>query len=141
VFALDRLVRIGIGPQRDQLAAVARAGELLAQQVGRVFLREQARLEIQSGREAEVGVTRPRVTVDAAVLAALIGVDGLVKGRSGESLRAMMERARCSVTTVSGREWTSASVSRLRASVSKRPCGLSAAPRPLMLTGGLMSSI
>src|SRR5678815_537072 len=59
-----------------------------------------------------------------------------VKGRSGESLRAMIERACCSVTTVSGRDRTSACVSRLRASVSKRPCGLSAAPRPLMLACG-----
>src|SRR6266571_4318596 len=64
-----------------------------------------------------------------------------VKGRSGESLRAMIERARCSVTTVSGRDWTSASVSRLRASVSKRPCGLSAAPRPLIVTCRLSMSL
>src|SRR6185503_18420322 len=63
-----------------------------------------------------------------------------VKGRSGESLRAMIERACCSVTTVSGRDWTSPSVSRLRASVSKRPCGLSAAPRPLILACGLSIS-
>src|SRR6267378_1147909 len=64
-----------------------------------------------------------------------------VNGRSGESLRAMIDRACCSVTTVSGLDWTSASGSRLRASVSKRPCGLSAAPRPLMLTGGRISRL
>src|SRR6266571_5303598 len=44
----------------------------------------------------------------------------------------MIERAVCSVTTVSGLVWASASGSRLRASVSKRPGGLSAAPRPLI---------
>src|SRR5260221_8958162 len=63
-----------------------------------------------------------------------------VKGRSGESLRAMIERACCSVTTVSGRDRTSASASLPRTSVSKRPRGLSAAPRPLMLTGCLSMS-
>src|SRR5207245_599991 len=44
----------------------------------------------------------------------------------------MIERACCSVTTVSGLVWTSASGSRRRAGVSKRPCRLSAAPRPLI---------
>src|SRR6266700_3056382 len=47
----------------------------------------------------------------------------------------MIERACCSVITVSGLDWISASPSsRLRARLSKRPCGLSAAPRPLMVT-------
>src|SRR5712692_2007642 len=47
----------------------------------------------------------------------------------------MIERADCSVITVSGLDWISASPSsRLRAHLSKRPCGLSAAPRPLMVT-------
>src|SRR5713101_6509590 len=47
----------------------------------------------------------------------------------------MIERACCSVITVSGLDWISASPSsRRRTRFSKRPCGLSAAPRPLMVT-------
>src|SRR5437899_504350 len=52
----------------------------------------------------------------------------------------MIERAKCSVTTVSGLDWTSASGSRSRASVSKRPGGLSAAPRPLIFTCDLSTA-
>jgi hypothetical protein len=77
VLALDRLIRIGIRAQRYELAAIARPGQFFAQQLRRVFLGEEACLEIQTGGKSEVGMTRPRVTVDAAVFATLIGVDGL----------------------------------------------------------------
>src|SRR5882672_12271850 len=52
----------------------------------------------------------------------------------------MIERARWSVTTVSGLDWISVSGSRLRASVSKRPGGLSAAPRPLIFACDLSTA-
>src|SRR5438034_10986894 len=53
----------------------------------------------------------------------------------------MIELARCSVTTVSGLDWTSASGSRSRASDSKRPGGLSAAPRPLIFSCDLSTAL
>ena len=76
-LALDRLVGIGVGAQRDRLAAVARMGQLAAQQFGGIGLGEQPGLEIEAGRQVEVRVRGPRVAVDAAVLAALVGVDRL----------------------------------------------------------------
>src|SRR5258706_6489046 len=52
----------------------------------------------------------------------------------------MIERAGWSVTTVSGLDWTPVSGSRSRASVSKRPGGLSAAPRPLIFACDLSTA-
>src|SRR5579863_2859080 len=46
----------------------------------RVRLVEKTCLEIDAGRETHVGVARPRVAVDAAMLAAAIGVDGILEG-------------------------------------------------------------
>src|SRR5579862_7841501 len=65
------------------------------------------------------------------------------KWMSGESLRLMIERARSSVTTVSGRGAISSSryqpsSSRVFATDSKRPSGFEAAPRPLMRAGASM---
>src|SRR3954464_1951333 len=62
---------------------------------------------------------------------------------SGESLRLMIERARSSVTCVSGRGAGSSSryqpsSSRVFAIDSKRPSGFEAAPRPLMREGASM---
>lgn len=69
-LALDGLVRIGVGAERDGIALVAGLGELRAQERGRVGLGEELRLELESGREVEVGVRGSRVAVDAAELTA-----------------------------------------------------------------------
>ena len=63
-------------------------------------LGEQLRFEIEPGREAEIGVGGTREAVDAAVLAAAIGIDRGSKPMSGESLRAMMVRVASGVTVV-----------------------------------------
>ena len=76
---LDGLVRIGVRAQPDRLADVLRVAQFLAQQLRRSRLVEQPRFEIQAGREVEIGVRGPRETVDAAVFAAAIGIDGLIK--------------------------------------------------------------
>ena len=72
---LDRLIAVGHAAHRDDLRLPLGRGEFLAQQLGRVFLDHDARLEIQAGGEAEILVRGPRVAVDAAVLAAAIRID------------------------------------------------------------------
>ena len=79
VAALDRLVRIRVRAEIDRRADIARFAELLAQKLGRIRLREQLRLEIDACREIQIPVRRPRVAVDAAVLAAAVRIDRLLE--------------------------------------------------------------
>src|SRR5262249_21381297 len=58
-----------------KLRLVPGARERGAHALGRVHLRDDARLEIEAGRHVEVAVRRPGEAVDAAVLATAIGVD------------------------------------------------------------------
>ena len=77
VFALDRLVAVGIRAECDRAGPVVARGEFFPQQLDRVDLGVEARLEIQARRELEVRMARPRIAIDAAVLAAAIGIDRL----------------------------------------------------------------
>ena len=83
VFFLDRLIGIGIGADGDGARRIARRRELFLQQHRRVRLHEQLGLEIEPGREPEIGVRRPREAIDAAMLAAAIGIDRAVEGNVG----------------------------------------------------------
>ena len=83
VFALDRLIGIGVGADRDHARRIVRRGEFALQQFRRVRLDEQLGFEIEPGREPHVGVGRPREAVDAAVLAAAIGIDRAVEADVG----------------------------------------------------------
>ena len=74
-FALDRLVRIGVGAERNRLAAVAGPRKLPAQKERRIRLGEQPRLEVQSRRQIEVRVARPGIAIHAAVFTALVRID------------------------------------------------------------------
>lgn len=65
-FAFDRLIGIGIAPQRDRLAAIAGPGQRLAQQIGSVGLGEQPGLEVQPRRQLQVRMRRARKAVNAA---------------------------------------------------------------------------
>ncbi len=85
-LALERLVGVGVGAERDRPAAVPRVGELALEDLCRVVLGEQPGLEIEPGRQAEVSVGRPRVAIDAAVLAAAIGVDRLLERDVGRGV-------------------------------------------------------
>jgi len=78
-FTLDRLIRIGVGADRNHLRLVFGGRQLFLKQRRRVGLYEQLRFEIQSGRKAEIGVGRPREAIDAAVLATAIGIDRTVE--------------------------------------------------------------
>ena len=80
VAPLDRLIRIGIGADGDDLRHVARRRQFALQQFRRVRLHEQLRFEIEPRRQPEIGVGRPRETIDAAVLAAAIGIDRAIEG-------------------------------------------------------------
>jgi hypothetical protein len=60
------LIGVGVHADGDVLGLVPRMGQLAPQQLGRVDLGEQPGLEIESGRQAEVAVRRPRETIDAA---------------------------------------------------------------------------
>src|SRR5690606_7730810 len=77
---LHRLVGVGVDAQGDRLGPVAATGELAAQQLRRVGLGEDLRLEVQARREVEVGVRGPGEAVAAAVLAAAVRVH-----RAGEA--------------------------------------------------------
>ena len=85
-LALDRLVGIGVGAHGDHVGAVFRRGELRREQLGGVGLEQDLGLEIEAGREAEIGVGRPREAVDAAVLAAAIGIDRAVEADVGRGV-------------------------------------------------------
>ena len=131
---------VGIRAEVDRRTAIARLGELRAQQLGGVGLGKQPRFEIESRRQIEVAVRWPRVAVDAAVLAAAIRVDRLLERHVGRIVAADDRARGSSVTIVSG-----AARARLRDTsrrpracarpISKRPSGFEAAPRPLMRVG------
>ena len=80
---LDRLIGVGVGADGDGAYLIARPGQLLFQQPGGVGLGEQAALEIQPRRQAHIGMARPGIAVDTAVLAPPVGVDRPVEGQIG----------------------------------------------------------
>ena len=55
-----RLVGVGVRSERDHLAAIAGAPQLLAQQAGRLRLGEDLRLEVEAGRHPEIRMGRAR---------------------------------------------------------------------------------
>jgi hypothetical protein len=89
ILALDRLIRIGVRADRDRLAAITRRCELALQQLRRVLLVEELRLEIEARREIHVGVRRTGITVvtDHAVRNEVAG-----PGRDVEQVSATCER-------------------------------------------------
>ena len=84
VLALDRLIRIGVGADRDHARFVVPSRQLLFKQRRRIRLGEQLRFEIKARRKTEIGVGRPRKAVDAAVLAAAVRVDRAVEADIGQ---------------------------------------------------------
>ncbi len=81
--AVHRLVGIGVGTERDLARDVARASQLPFQQPGDLRLEGEPGLEVEPRRIAKIGVARPRVAVDAAMLAAAIRVEGAVEAEVG----------------------------------------------------------
>ncbi len=77
--AFDRLVGIGIDPQRDRLRYVARFGQLAAQHLGGIDLGEELGLEVQPRRQVQIGVRGPREAIRAAMFTAAVGIDRLAE--------------------------------------------------------------
>ena len=82
-LALDRLIGIGVGADRDHARLVILRRQFLFQQLRRIGLGEQFGFEVEPRRQAEKGVGRPRKAVDAAMLAAPVGVDRTVEADVG----------------------------------------------------------
>ena len=86
--ALHRLIRIGVRPQRQRPRGVARLAQLLLQQLRHIRLEDQLGLEVEAGRISEIRVRRPRIAVDAAVLAAPVRVHRTVEADIGRAVPA-----------------------------------------------------
>ena len=76
---LDRLIGVGIGADRDGARRVACRRQFAPQLLRRVRLHVQLGFEIKPRGMAEIGMRRPREAIDAAMLAAAIGVDGPIE--------------------------------------------------------------
>ena len=79
IAPLDRLIRIGIGADRDRLWRIIRRRQFALKEFGRVRLHEQFGFEIEAGGEPEIGMRGPRETINAAVLAAAVRIDRAIK--------------------------------------------------------------
>ena len=82
-LALDRLIGIGVGADRDHARLVILRRQFLFQKLRRVGLGEQFRFEVEPRRQPEKGMGRPRKTIDAAMLAAPVGIDRTVEADIG----------------------------------------------------------
>jgi hypothetical protein len=64
---LDRLIRIGVGAQRDRADAIAGLPEFSFEQLGGLGFGEQLGLEIDARRQAEIAVAGPRIAIELIV--------------------------------------------------------------------------
>jgi hypothetical protein len=83
MLPLDRLVGIGVGADGDGARLVALGRELALEQLRRLGLGEQLGFEVEARREAEIGVGGAGEAIDAAVLAAAIGIYRPIEGNVG----------------------------------------------------------
>ena len=72
--AFDRLPGIGVGADGQWLADVARLPEFLPEQPGGFRLVVELGFEVEPRRMPEIGVAGSGIAIDAAMLAAAIGV-------------------------------------------------------------------
>ena len=79
-FPLDGLVGIGVGADGDHPRLIAGLGQFPPQELCSVRLGKQLALKVEPGGQAHIGMGGPRETIDAAMLAAPIGIDGPVEG-------------------------------------------------------------
>ncbi len=98
--ALDGLVAVGHPAGGDDPRPPGRLRQLGAQEPRRIGFDQDARLEVHSSRPAEEFVARSRIAIDAAVLAAAVGVEAGVEAEVGtvvvreDGARAVGEEAR-----------------------------------------------
>src|SRR5450830_434075 len=87
-LALYRLVAVGGRAQVGHAGLVGGPRQGLRQQLGQVVLGHDPGLEVQARRITQVAVGGPRIAVAAAMLAAPVGVDRLVKSDVGRIVAA-----------------------------------------------------
>ena len=92
ILAFDRLIRVGVGADRDGARLIIGRRQFLFQKRRRVGLHEQLGLEVEPRRQPQEGMRRPREAIDAAVLAAAIGLIERSNEMSGDSFRLMILR-------------------------------------------------
>jgi len=86
VVAFNRLIRVGIGANRNHLRTIGRSSQFTDKNRRRIWSCDQSRFEIQTRRQAQIGMRGPRETVDAAMFAPTIRVDRAVKSDVGRSI-------------------------------------------------------
>jgi len=79
-LAFDGLVGVGDGAERDDLGQVSGGCQLALQDFGGVGFGVELGFEVEPGGVPEVAMVWPRIAIDAAMLAAAIGIDRLVEG-------------------------------------------------------------
>ena len=67
-LAFDRLVGVGVDAQRNRTDSIARLGQLVTQQFGRIGLGEQPGLEIQPRRQSQVRMRGPCEAIRTAAI-------------------------------------------------------------------------
>ena len=83
MLALDRLIGVGDGTERDDLGNIARSTQFAFEQCGGVDLGVEFGFEIEAGGMAKIAMRGTREAIDAAVLATPIGVDRLLEADVG----------------------------------------------------------
>ncbi len=78
-LAFDWLIGVGVGAKRNDFRLISRVRQLKFEQLCRVRLCVKLCLEIEPCGVSEIAMCWPRVTIDAAMLAAAIGVDRAIE--------------------------------------------------------------
>ena len=82
----NRLIGVGIGANGDDLGDIATRRQLRGQQARRIGAGDQLRFEIQPRRQAQIGMAGAGKAIDAAMFAAPIRVDRLLKTQIGRGV-------------------------------------------------------
>src|ERR1700736_1123322 len=82
-LAIDRLIGIGVGADRDHARLVILRRQFLLQKLRRIGLCKQLRFEVEPRRQAQKSVGRPRETIDTAMFAAPVRIDRTIKTDTG----------------------------------------------------------
>src|ERR1700741_5402108 len=79
LLPLGRLIRIGVGANGYWFGLIALRQQFALEECRGIRLGKNLGFEIKTGGEPEKGVSRAGVAIDAAMLAAAIGVDRAVE--------------------------------------------------------------
>src|SRR5437588_184076 len=102
MLALDRLVGIGVGANRDGARNIVGRRELAFEQLCRVGFGKQFRFEIKPGRKSEIGVRRPRRSRSTATWLSVGVFRSTAAGRSRKFSRRAMDLGGAAITRAFG---------------------------------------